>query len=354
MSPLRRSTIPTATNPRGPTYSTRNSSELVRRIDEAGRAWWRGPRGSHTDRVATDGAIVSTDGVSIAYRDYGGDGPALVLLHGIGGNLESMDGLARLLSPDFRVVSLDLRFCGQSGDAEHFRFQDAVRDIEEVAAALGLGGTAVVGASLGGAVAGHYGMRHPEQPVVSIDGFAVGTLGHATAADAAEFDAWMVMARAGFETLTALPETGDRSWMKAQVQARLRFLHQLNDGSAHPAVEARHHFVETPDGRFQRHPARRLLEDQFAHPCPSPIHMFVECSGPALIIFCTQSGWPRSLERAVSELSRRKPNVAVKRLATTHTGPMWLESAQTSAWIRDFPTTRPSDRWGSRTELPPS
>jgi pimeloyl-ACP methyl ester carboxylesterase len=120
--------------------------------------------------VVTDGSIVSSDGVSIAYRDFGGDGPGLVLLHGIGGNLESMDGLARLLSADRRVVSLDIRFCGQSGDAERFRFQDAVRDIEEVTVALGLRRPAVVGASLGGIVAGHYGMRHPEQPVVRLTG----------------------------------------------------------------------------------------------------------------------------------------------------------------------------------------
>jgi hypothetical protein len=132
--------------------------------------------------------------------------------------------------------------------------------------------------------------------------------------------------------------------MESQMAARLQFLDQLSYGSAHPAVETRHHFIETPDGRYQRHPARRLLEDQFTHPCPSPIHMFVECTGPVLIIFCTESGWPSSLERAVAELTRIKPNVAVKRLPTSHTGPMWLESAQTSEWIQDFLAARLRDR----------
>jgi pimeloyl-ACP methyl ester carboxylesterase len=257
-------------------------------------------------------------------------------LHGIGGNLESMEGLARLLSAERRVVSMDIRFCGQSGDAEHFDFQDAVRDVEEVSAALGLDGPAVVGSSLGGVVAGHYGRRHPEHPVVSIDGFAVGELEHATPEDAEEFDAWMAGARAGLEALTARPEIGNRGWMEDQLRARLAFLHQLDDGSAHPAAEARHHFVETPDGDYRRHPSRRLLEDQLAHPCSSPIHMFVECTGPVLVIFCTGSGWPRSLERAVTDLDRTQPNVAVRRLATRHTGPMWLEATQTSAWIQDF------------------
>ena len=106
----------------------------------------------------------------------------------------------------------------------------------------------MVGASLGGIIAGHYGMRHPEQPVVSIDGFAVGTLELATAEDAEEFDAWMTAARAGLEALTAPPETGNRGWMEDQLGARLRFLDQLNDGSAHPEVETRHHFIELPEG----------------------------------------------------------------------------------------------------------
>jgi pimeloyl-ACP methyl ester carboxylesterase len=266
------------------------------------------------------------------------------LLHGIGGHLESMDGLARLLSGDRRVVSLDIRFCGQSGDAERFRFEDAVRDVEEVSAALGLQATAVAGASLGGILAGHYGMRHPEQPVISIDGFAVGKLAHATAADAEEFDAWMAEAGAGLEALTAPPETGDRGWMEDQLVARRRFLDQLNDGTPHPDVETRHHFIELPDGRYQRHPARTLLKDQLAHPCPSPIHMFEQCTGPVLIIFCTKSGWPASLDHAVTELARTAPNIRLERLATRHTGPMWLESTQTAERIQDFLATSRSQR----------
>jgi pimeloyl-ACP methyl ester carboxylesterase len=290
--------------------------------------------------VAVEGSIVSSDGVRLAYRDYGGDSPGLVLLHGIGGNVESMDGLARLLHPVRRVVSLDIRFCGQSGDADRFRFEHAVRDIEEVAATMGLRRVAVVGASLGGVVAGHFGVRHPEHPVVSIDGFAAGTLVHATADDAEEFDGWMAAARAGLEGLTALPEVGDDAWMKDQMRARLEFLEQLDYGAADPVAEARRHFVELPDGRYQRHPARRLLDDQLADTSRSAIHMFKECTGPVLIIFCTQSGWPASLDRAVTELARTRPNVRLERLRTTHVGPIWRESSRTAEWVLDFLATR--------------
>ena len=36
--------------------------------------------------MPADGRFVSFDGTVIAYRDYGGDGDGLVLLHGIGGD----------------------------------------------------------------------------------------------------------------------------------------------------------------------------------------------------------------------------------------------------------------------------
>jgi hypothetical protein len=64
--------------------------------------------------------------------------------------------------------------------------------------------------------------------------------------------------------------------------------------------------------------------------------MFAECAGPVLVIFCTRSGWPNSLERAVTELARQRPSVTVKRLAARHTDPVWQESARTSDWILDF------------------
>ena len=128
--------------------------------------------------VSSDGRFASFDGIEVAYRDYGGGGDGLVLLHGIGGNLESMAGLARLLGVDRRVVSLDVRCCGQSGDADRFSLDDAASDVELLVENLGLRNAAVVGASMGGIIAGYYGARHPEAAVVSIDGFATGTLPH--------------------------------------------------------------------------------------------------------------------------------------------------------------------------------
>jgi pimeloyl-ACP methyl ester carboxylesterase len=70
-----------------------------------------------------DGVVVAPDGIRIAYRRRGGDvGRALVLLHGGGANLESMDQYAERIDDGRPIVAIDARLCGQSGDPTSFRW----------------------------------------------------------------------------------------------------------------------------------------------------------------------------------------------------------------------------------------
>ncbi|GAA1144822.1 alpha/beta hydrolase [Ornithinicoccus hortensis] len=54
------------------------------------------------------------DGVRIAVTDRGGDGPAVVLLHGLAGSSRELLPTADALTPDHRVVLVDQRGHGQS------------------------------------------------------------------------------------------------------------------------------------------------------------------------------------------------------------------------------------------------
>ena len=106
----------------------------------------------------------------LAVRDFGGDGMPLLLLHGGGGNLAHMTTLARHLRPRHRVVTVDLRGHGRSGDGP-WTWDAALGDLAAVAVQLDLDHPAVVGHSLGGMIAALWGERHPESPgVVSLDG----------------------------------------------------------------------------------------------------------------------------------------------------------------------------------------
>ncbi|WP_223189388.1 alpha/beta fold hydrolase [Nonomuraea terrae] len=108
--------------------------------------------------------------IPLAVRDHGGDGPPLLLLHGLGGTLDAWQELAPALTGAYRVVAMDLRGHGLSGDAP-WEWDAVLDDVEAVVDRLGLGAPAIAGHSLGGMLAVLWAARHPECPaVVNLDG----------------------------------------------------------------------------------------------------------------------------------------------------------------------------------------
>ncbi|MCW2573252.1 MAG: hydrolase [Frankiales bacterium] len=108
--------------------------------------------------------------VALATRDYGGSGPALVLMHGAGMDQRSLEPLAEQLRPACRVITFDFRGHGTTSAAP-WTLTSAVQDVSAVIEAYELGVPAVGGHSLGGMVAGAHGRVHPTCPgVINIDG----------------------------------------------------------------------------------------------------------------------------------------------------------------------------------------
>ncbi|GAA2417344.1 alpha/beta fold hydrolase [Nonomuraea africana] len=115
--------------------------------------------------------ITITDHViPLAARDHSGDGPAVLLLHGLGGTLEAWDALAPLLAREHRVVVMDLRGHGLSGDGP-WEWDAVLGDLEAVVKHFHLDRPAIVGHSLGGMLALMWALRHPDCPaIVNLDG----------------------------------------------------------------------------------------------------------------------------------------------------------------------------------------
>ena len=116
-------------------------------------------------------STVSSHGIDIAVRDHGGNGRAVVLLHGGGRTMDDWREVApRLSDAGLRVVTADLRGHGRSGPGL-WSWDGAIDDLTAVIARTRLENPAIVGHSLGGMVAAVWAARHPECPLaVNLDG----------------------------------------------------------------------------------------------------------------------------------------------------------------------------------------
>lgn len=95
--------------------------------------------------------------------ECGGQGPVVVLLHGIGGNRRAWYAQLDALVPEFTAAAWDARGYGDSEDGDALEFADFARDLGRVLDALGAGRAHLVGSSMGGRIALDFYARAPER-----------------------------------------------------------------------------------------------------------------------------------------------------------------------------------------------
>ncbi|MFQ5556521.1 MAG: alpha/beta fold hydrolase [Acidimicrobiales bacterium] len=88
---------------------------------------------------SNNGSITTGDGATIAWACQG-EGPPMVLVHGITEHLRTWDPIAGLLADDFAVTRIDLRGHGESSRTPPYDLQRLATDLTEVCGALGLSG----------------------------------------------------------------------------------------------------------------------------------------------------------------------------------------------------------------------
>lgn len=98
-------------------------------------------------------SYISAEGVRVRYRDSGGTGPAVLLLHGIGGSLELWSAQFTEANRGLRLIALDLPGHGLSDFGHHaFAPQTFAALVWKLVDALGLKRIHLAGNSMGGAI----------------------------------------------------------------------------------------------------------------------------------------------------------------------------------------------------------
>ena len=135
---------------------------------------------SVTLAAAPDRYFTSAD-ARIRYRDVG-QGPPVVLIHGLGRSLDDWFGLGDSLARDHRVIALDIRGFGKST-----RIKDQSRlglemagDVVRVLDQLGISRAHLAGHSMGAAIAAKIAAVHPDR-VLSVGLVAGPFFGDSTA-----------------------------------------------------------------------------------------------------------------------------------------------------------------------------
>jgi haloalkane dehalogenase len=109
---------------------------------------------------------IERDGGRVYVRDFAGNGPAFVVLHGFPDNSHIYDDLIpHLVSAGRRTVAIDFLGFGASDKpaGAHYSFAQQLGDLEAVVEGLTLDKVIPVGHDAGGPAAVNFALRHPER-----------------------------------------------------------------------------------------------------------------------------------------------------------------------------------------------
>ncbi len=98
--------------------------------------------------------------MQLNFKQYGTQGTALIVLHGLFGSSDNWASIAKNLSEKYTLYVLDLRNHGQSPWSDKWDYESMAQDIKEFVAAQHLQNFYLLGHSLGGKVAMHYACQY--------------------------------------------------------------------------------------------------------------------------------------------------------------------------------------------------
>ncbi len=265
---------------------------------------------------------LSVNGINLHYRDWGGSGQPVVLLHGLASTCHIWDLVAPMLAEEFAVVAVDQRGHGESDKPDYgYDFATVGQDLLGVIEALNLDKPVIVGHSWGADVALEFAVAHPALPrgICFVDG---GMIEPSARPGMTLEQARVDMAPPVFTGMTL-------------EQFRQRFRERPRPFPLPPEFEAilLANFAVLEDGTIRAQLSRenhlRIIDALWEH---HPPQLYPQVSCPVLILPARM----QNDDSVAARTLRRESSVAVAEQTLPHCKTVWLEDS-----IHDVPVQRP-------------
>ena len=264
-------------------------------------------------------------GLRMHIRNWGGNGPPVVLLHGLASTCRIWDLTAPILARDFSVIAVDQRGHGDSGKPEDgYEFASVGNDVAALLEGRGIQRPVLVGHSWGADVALEVAVAQPDllHGIVFVDG---GTIEPSARYDTQD-DALVQMAPPDFRGVTPV-----------------QFMERVKSGGQWATLIAEHgkpaeeiilaNFATLEDDTLRAKLSREnhlsIIRALWEHH-PPQLYQKVPC--PVLMMPARQLANPAAAERAVS----RAESVATAERLLPRSKTVWMEDS-----IHDVPVQRP-------------
>ena len=264
-------------------------------------------------------------GLRMHVRNWGGDGRAVVLLHGLASTCRIWDFVAPILAQDFAVIAVDERGHGDSGKPDHgYAFASVSGDVAALLRGRGIDRPVLVGHSWGADVALELAVAEPGllQGIVFVDGGTIEpSARYATLDDALSQmappvftgvtrDQFLDRVRSGGQWATLIDQRGPGAQ-----EIILNNFETLDDGTIRAKLSRENHL--------------RIVEALWDHH-PHELYPRVPC--PVLMMPARQLSNPEATSRAVV----RSESIATAERLLPRSKTIWMEES-----IHDVPVQRP-------------
>lgn len=171
-----------------------------------------------TPSTPAESRMVDVGDVSLHVRRFDGNGPEVLLIHGITSSSHDfdpvIDGLAEFMTP----ITVDLRGHGESDKpVSGYHYEDYTRDLARLLDALEMERPIILGHSLGGIVTLWWAMKHPDVARALIIEDAPLRSGKDFGS---AFDGWESLNRTPFEAVRAYYRKENPEWPDHLVDTR--------------------------------------------------------------------------------------------------------------------------------------